>query len=132
MGLKLKLKPNESVFLSGALIRNAGSSAVLELLNEVPMLREKDILLGENANSPCEKLYLIMQTLYFEEASREKLLLDFDALRKDIAKAAPSLKKALGSVGVKVENGQFYPALKELQKVIEIESQLIAHAKQPE
>lgn len=132
MGLKLKLKPNESVFLSGALIRNAGSSAVLELLNEVPMLREKDILLGENAKSPCEKLYLIMQTLYFEEASREKLLLDFDALRKDIAKAAPSLKKALGSVGEKVENGQFYPALKELQKVIEIESQLIAHAKQPE
>jgi len=41
MGLKLKLKPNERVFLNGALIRNAGTGTVIELMNEVPMLREK-------------------------------------------------------------------------------------------
>lgn len=128
MGLKLKLKPNERVFLSGALIRNAGSGAVLELLNNVPMLREKDILLEQDAKSPCQKLYLIVQTLYFDETSHAVLLQSFNILLGEVLKAAPSLSASLEPVTAKLAGAQYYSALKDLQAAITHESELISHA----
>jgi flagellar protein FlbT len=130
MGLKLKLKPNERVYLSGALLRNVGTGAVLELMNEVPMLRERDILLEQDAKTPCQKLYLIVQTLYFDEASRQGLLESFEALFNNVVVAAPSLGEPLKSVLQKVAAHRFYPALKDLQNVIDQEAQLMAYAKQ--
>lgn len=132
MGLKLKLKPNERVYIAGALIRNTGSGAVLELMNEVPMLREKDILLEQDAATPCQKLYLIVQTLYFDKPSDGALLASYESLAKDVVAAAPSLEKELRPVGEKVREGHYYPALKELQKVITLESTLLAYAKKSE
>ena len=128
MGLKLKLKPNERVFLSGALIRNAGSGAVLELMNNVPMLREKDILLEQDAKSPCQKLYLIVQTLYFDQASHAVLLQSFNILLGEVLKAAPSLSASLEPVTAKLADAQYYSALKDLQATITHESELISHA----
>jgi flagellar protein FlbT len=128
MGLKLKLKPNERVFLSGALIRNAGSGAVLELMNNVPMLREKDILLEQDAKSPCQKLYLIVQTLYFDETSHAVLLQSFNILLGEVLKAAPSLSASLEPVTAKLADAQYYSALKDLQAAITHESELISHA----
>jgi flagellar protein FlbT len=128
MGLKLKLKPNERVFLSGALLRNAGSSAVLELMNKVPMLREKDILLEQDAKSPCQKLYLIVQTLYFDQALHAVLLQSFNLLLGEVLQAAPSLRQSLEPVVAKLADAQYYAALKDLQVVISYESELIAHA----
>lgn len=130
MGLKLKLKPDERVYIAGALIRNASSGAVLELMNEVPMLREKDILLERDAKTPCQKLYLIVQTLYFEEASRATLFESFEALLEELVSAAPSLRDSLTPVREKVFRGEYYPALKDLQKTIIYESELMTYAKQ--
>lgn len=131
MGLKLKLKPSESVYLAGALIRNAGSSGtVLELMNEVPMLREKDILLEREAATPCQKLYLIVQTLYFEAAARETLFEAFQSLLTDIVVAAPSLKVYLDAAMASVRAEEYYAALKTLQKAIIHETKLIVNAKQ--
>ena len=128
MGLKLKLKPNERVFLNGALIRNAGTGTVIELMNEVPMLREKDILLQQDARSPCQKLYLIAQTLYFDAASHTALLESFNALSEIILEAAPSLRGLLEPAAIKLANAQYYPALKALRAVITYESELISYA----
>jgi flagellar protein FlbT len=128
MGLKLKLKPKESIYISGALVRNGGSGVVLELINEVPMLREKDILLESNARTPCQKLYLIVQTLYLDESSRGTLLATFESLLSEIATAAPSLRVILKSAMQRVLACEYYLALKELQKVIELEKKLIKHA----
>jgi flagellar protein FlbT len=128
MGLKLKLKPNERVFVSGALIRNAGSGAVLELMNNVPMLREKDILLEQDAKSPCQQLYLIVQTLYFDPASRHVLLQSFNRLLGEVLQAAPSLRASLEPLAPKLADAQYYSALKDLQVAITHESELISHA----
>ncbi|MCH8473724.1 MAG: flagellar biosynthesis repressor FlbT [Opitutales bacterium] len=129
MALKLKLKPNERVYISGALVRNIGPGAVLELMNEVPMLREKDILLEQDAVTPCQKLYLIVQTLYFDCPGEGILFESFKSLSEEIVAAAPSLEKPLWQVGEKVQAGEHYPALKDLQKVITLESTLLSYAK---
>ena len=130
MGLKLKLKPGEIAFIAGALIRNAGNGTVLELMNEVPMLRGKDILLAQDAKSPCQKLYLIAQSMYFDSDDRLELIISFEAMVKEIIRAAPSIEEKLKSAVEHVGEERFYAALKDLQSLIAYESELIAYAKE--
>lgn len=132
MGLKLKLKPYERVFLNGALVRNGASGAELELLNEIPLLREKDILLEAEAQTPCQKLYLIVQTMYFEPANQQLLQPSLDALVQGVASAAPSARELLSSVLEHIQQQQYYAALKALQELIQYEAELMNYAKESE
>jgi len=130
MGLKLKLKPGEIAFIAGALIRNAGNGTVLELMNEIPILRGKDILLAQDAKSPCQKLYLIAQSMYLDSVDRDELIISFDATVKEIIRAAPSIEEKLKTAVDYVHNENFYASLKSLQSLIAYESKLIAYAKE--
>ena len=51
MPLKLTLKPNEKVLIGTAVLTNAGPKAEIIVQNTVPVLREKDIITEENADT---------------------------------------------------------------------------------
>ena len=51
MPLKLTLKPNEKVLIGNAVIVNGDSKSEIILLNQVPLLRERDIISEEQADS---------------------------------------------------------------------------------
>ena len=55
MPLKLTLKPNEKVLIGTAVLTNAGSKAEIIIQNNVPVLREKDIITEENADTIGKK-----------------------------------------------------------------------------
>ena len=59
MALKITLKPGERMIIGGAVLTN-GNSASCDLVveNKIPILRQKDILTEEKANSPCRRIYL--------------------------------------------------------------------------
>ena len=59
MALKITLKPGERMIIGGAVVTN-GNSASCDLVDrkQVPILRQKDILTEEKANSPCRRIYL--------------------------------------------------------------------------
>ena len=68
MALKITLKPQEKMILGGAVITNgnhAGCQLIIE--NRVPILREKDILSENYADTPCRRLYFIIQLMYIDE-----------------------------------------------------------------
>lgn len=130
MALKLKLKPNESVFLNGALIKNGGHATEFEVLNQVPLLREKDILLEVDADTTCKKLYLIVQTMYFDPTKKLDCFQLFSQLALDVIRAAPSTGQFLEKIHPLVSDSKYYHALKEIQKLIGYESELISNAKQ--
>lgn len=130
MALKLKLKPHESVFLSGALIKNGSHATELEVLNEVPLLREKDILLEGDADTSCKKLYLIIQTMYFDPTKKLDCFQLFSQLALDIIHAAPSTSSLLEKIHPLVSDSKYYGALKETRKLIQYEAQLLNNAKQ--
>ena len=44
MPLRLDLRPHEKLFLGGAVLVNGDSRCQLAVLNDVPVVREKDIL----------------------------------------------------------------------------------------
>lgn len=129
MALKLKLKAGEKVYINGALLENGGSTAELQVLNKVPILREKDILLEEAADTPCRKMYFAVQSLYLDPADETEAIRFLSKLSVEISKAAPSALPFIERVHDRVMGKRYYSALKEVRKLIEYEDKLLSHAK---
>lgn len=129
MGLKLKLRAGESVYISGALIRNGSTSTELEILNKVPILREKDIMLESDIQTSCEQLYFLVQTLYLQPGNEAELIKLFSKLSENIVHAAPSMSSIMEAVYDKVALKAYFDALKCARKLIKYESSLVSHAK---
>ena len=64
--LKITLKPRETILVGGALIKNGEHVAQFTVENEVPILRQKDILTERDAKTVCRKIYYVIQLMYFE------------------------------------------------------------------
>jgi flagellar protein FlbT len=60
--LKLSLKPNEKLYVNGAVIR-VDRKVTVELLNDVQFLLENHVLQPEEASTPLKQLYFILQIM---------------------------------------------------------------------
>lgn len=130
MPLHVELKPKEKIFLSGAVVLNGDSRAQLTVLNDVPVLREKDIMNEEQADTPCKRLYLAVQLMYMDQANLAKYHQDYWNLVKEIMAAAPSTSVHLDEMAVHILAGSYYQALKVGQQLIQYEKELMEHARQ--
>ena len=70
--LKLSLKPGEKFVLNGAVVQNGDRRGVLVLQNKASVLREKDIMQAEDANSPSRRVYFAVMMMYLDEANAER------------------------------------------------------------
>ncbi len=125
MSLKLALKPNEKVIIGGAVITNGSTGALLSIENSVPILREKDILTEEQADSYCKKIYLIIQLMYLGEVPNLELARMYGDLVAELLLAVPSMKDLISSVTAYILDGKYYQALKQAQKLIQYEEELL-------
>jgi flagellar protein FlbT len=71
MALKLTLKPNEKFVINGAVIVNGDRRTNVVIQNRVTILREKDILLPQDADSPAKRVYLPIMMMYLDEDSEK-------------------------------------------------------------
>src|SRR5437764_12476204 len=72
MPLKLSLKPGEKFVLNGAVLANGDKRTSLVIQNKACVLREKDIMQPEQANTPARRIYLAIMMMYLDgEASEE-------------------------------------------------------------
>src|ERR1700744_244846 len=72
MPLKLSLKPGEKFVLNGAVLANGDKRTSLVIQNKACVLREKDIMQPEGANTPARRIYLSIMMMYLDgEASEE-------------------------------------------------------------
>ena len=60
--LKISLKPNEKIYLNGAVVR-VDRKVTLELLNDVHFLLESHVLQIDEASTPLRQLYFILQVM---------------------------------------------------------------------
>ena len=67
MALKLSLKPGEKIVVNGAVIVNGDRRSTLILQNKVSLLREKDILLAEDVDTPVKHVYFPIMLMYMDE-----------------------------------------------------------------
>jgi len=126
MALKIALKPNERIVIGRAVITNGGSGTNLLIENNVPLLREKDILKEENADSPARRIYFIVQLMYLDEINIAAYHQTYWSLVRDFLHAAPSAIDMIRSISDHILSGQYYKALKLVNKLIGYEQSLIS------
>jgi len=60
--LKISLKPNEKIYINGAVVR-VDRKVSIEFLNDVQFLLENHVLQPEDASTPLRQLYFIAQMI---------------------------------------------------------------------
>lgn len=131
MPLRLDLKPGEKLFVGGAVMVNGESRSAITVLNDVPILRGKDIMTEDRANTPCKRVYLAIQLMYMEPDNLARYHQVYWNLVREIVSAAPSTTALLSGISEDVLAGRYYQALKRSTELIEYEKELVVHASQP-
>jgi flagellar biosynthesis repressor protein FlbT len=123
MALKVELKPFERIIIGESLITNSETRTTFLIEGEAPILREKDILTAETANTPVKRLYLCIQMMYLEKniPKYQDLYMDFV---KDLLENQPSLRKPIETASKLILSGSLYHSLKEVRKMIKREEEL--------
>ena len=89
MALRVELKPGERIIIGESLITNSDSRAAFLIDGDAPILREKDILTAETADTPVKRVYLCVQMMYLEKDIPKYQEIYFDLI-KDLLAAVPS------------------------------------------
>lgn len=126
MALVIDLKPQEKILIGTAVITNSAQRTRLHIAGDAPILREKDILLEENADSPCKRIYFIIQCMYLSNSPKEYHEKYFELVR-EIQKAAPTTTIFFAQINENIIAGTYYKALKLANQLIEHEQELIAN-----
>lgn len=126
MALIIDLKPQERIIIGNALITNDANRTRLHIEGEAAILREKDIMKEEDANSPCKRIYFTIQLMYLAKDASTLHELYFQQIR-DIQNAAPSTSTFFMVINDHILKGHYYKALKEARNLMEHERELIAN-----
>ena len=128
MGLKVELKPGERLILGECVVTNGDQRTRLLVEGQAPILREKDIMTPDMADTPAKRLYLTVQFMYTSRDPRVHHEAYF-ALMRDLVQAAPSAWPYVEAVSNHIMAGEMYQALKSAKKLIAYERELLDHAK---
>ena len=127
MALKVEIKPGERIIIGDSVITNDGHRARFFIEGDAPILREKDILRTEEADTPCKKIYLLIQMMYLANDARNHHGLYFEMI-KDVQTAAPSTAQYIEAINDLLLTGAYYKALKSANKLIVYEKDLMENA----
>lgn len=126
MALKIELKPFERIIIGESLLTNSDQRTRFLIEGNAPILREKDILTAETANTPVKRIYLCVQMMYLENDIGKYQALYFEFV-KDLLAAAPSFKKQIETASNHILSGSFYKALKDIKKLIDREDKMLGN-----
>jgi flagellar biosynthesis repressor protein FlbT len=124
MALKVELKPGEKIIIGKVAIRNGEQRARFFIEGQAPILREKDILNQDTADSPAKCIYFAVQLMYVEGSIEKHHDLYFQFVR-DFVNAAPSSTPIIAEINNRILSGDFYKALKSAKELIAYEQKLI-------
>lgn len=131
MALKLYLKPHEKIIINQAVIVNGGSKSEILLENQANVLREKDVLSEQEANTPAKRVYFAVQLLYLFPEEQEKNLRQAAIFLDDFLQAAPSSVNHIDAIRLAVGRAEYYTALKKGKELIEYEAKLMENVQEP-
>src|SRR6476620_10163054 len=127
MALRIELKPGERILIGETVLVNGDQRTTFLVEGQAPILREKDILTPELADTPAKRIYLAVQLMYTSRDPRAHHDVYF-ALVRDLVQAAPSTWPYVESINNRILTGDLYKALKESGRLITYEQELLGHA----
>jgi len=130
MPLKLTLRKNEKILIGNAVLQNGDSKSEFIVLNHVPILREKDIISEEDADTFSKKIYRTILNMYVAPEQEKNFHKFYFLLLKQM------LVLPLGDDGLDlmmqmsehIIAGDHYKALKACRELIDFESEILSHA----
>jgi flagellar protein FlbT len=127
--LKLSLKPGEKFVLNGAVLQNGDRRASLLLQNKASVLREKDIMQVEEANSPARLVYLPVMMMYLDEAGAKNYYDQFAGRLAEFMGVISNPVILIDCVNISrhVMAREYYKALMLCRKLIEYEDERLGH-----
>jgi flagellar biosynthesis repressor protein FlbT len=127
--LKLSLKPGEKFVLNGAVVQNGDRRGVLVLQNKASVLREKDIMQQEQANTPARRIYFPVMMMYLDESDAERYYDEFVRRMSEfmgVIRNPPVLADCVDVSKYCMER-EYYKALMLCRKLIEYEDERLGN-----
>jgi len=127
MGLKVELKPGERFILGECIVTNGDQRTRLLIEGQAPILREKDIMTPDQANTPAKRIYLVVQLMYTARdpsAHHET----YFTLMRELVQAVPSTWPHIETISNHILAGEMYKALKSAKVLIAYEKELLENA----
>jgi flagellar protein FlbT len=129
MPLKVTLKPNEKILVGTAVIANGPTKSELVILNRVPVLRQKDILTEEQADTVAKKLYFAILNMYVAPDRERDFHNLYFLLLKQLIQLPMEARgiELMHEVSQCIIGGDHYRALKVCRKLIDYEAEVLKH-----
>jgi flagellar protein FlbT len=132
MALKINLKPKERIIIGEAVISNGNrQTCSLIIENKVPVLRQKDILKEDNANTLGQKIYFTIQLMYIDNDNLVEYHEIYWKLVKNIIKTVPEVLKLIDNISENIVGCDYYQALKSAKQLVNYETEVLNYEKQP-
>ncbi|GJL84354.1 MAG: flagellum biosynthesis repressor protein FlbT [Micavibrio sp.] len=129
MALVIDLKPGEKILIGSAVITNDSQRTRLHIAGDAAILREKDVMQEEGADTPCKKIYFLIQCMYLARNPREYHQKYFD-LVNEVQGASPTSAIFFMQINEKIIEGTYYKAMKLGKELIAHEKELIENVTQ--
>lgn len=117
------------MLIGGAVITNGDSRTEFSIDNKVPLLRQKDIMSEREANSPCRRIYFVIQLMYVDEENLRAHHRTYWHLIEDLVRAAPSVVYLVDQISEHILFGRYYQALKLAKILIDYEEEVTSRAR---
>jgi flagellar biosynthesis repressor protein FlbT len=129
MPLKLSLKPGEKFVLNGAVLSNGDKRASFVIQNKACILREKDIMQAEQANTPARRIYFPIMMMYLDNDEAEVYYSQFALYMTEFMDAIRD-RKALSTcveISRDVMGGFYYKALVKCRTLFDFEQERLTY-----
>ena len=129
MPLKLSLKPGEKFVLNGAVLTNGDRRVSLVIENKASILRDRDILQADEANTPAKRIYFPIMMLYLDPDQSEGHYEEFVARMTEFMSAVTDREALAQCVAISrdVLQGSYYKALIKCRALFEFEQTRLTH-----
>lgn len=128
MALKISLKPGEKVFIGGAVVQNGDSAVELSVLNDVPLLRGKDVITEAQADTRCKQLYLCVQLMYMDRINLAGYQQKYHQQIQELLTVFPPSVDFIAEMNNDLACGRYYQAMKCARKLVDFEEEQFNHA----
>lgn len=123
--LRVELKPFERIVIGETVLVNSGTRTSFLIDGEAPILREKDTITPETANTPAKRLYLCVQTMYLKN-DIPRYRAAYQGYLRELRNSSRGDRLTIDAAENHVSAGALYKALKEIRKLVKREDELLA------
>jgi flagellar protein FlbT len=127
MTLRISLRDGEKVIVNGAVLRSIGRTD-LRVENGASVMRGRDVMSPEEADTPARRLYFACMMAYIDEgdlvAHQDEIIVRVRELMDAVE--TPEAKAACVAFAHKVACGQYYKALADCRWLIDYEARALA------